>query len=360
MITFTIIVEKDGGAIMAVTIKDVGKLANVSPSTVSRVLANHPKISDETKRKVREAMEELGYHPNLQARSLVVKSTKTIGIVMPNSTERVLENPFFPEVLRGICLEARKSQFGIYLTTGATEEEILQEVIEMVQGKRVDGIILLYSKTNDQIMDYLLQKKFPFTVIGRPYQNAERITFVDNDNVFITKQITEHLIRLGHKKIAFIGANMEMVFTIDRLKGFKQALKENEIAYQKELIVYDKELTGRTKEKLAEILNMENRPSALVVSDDFIAIELISYAEELSISIPEDLSIVAFNNISTGKYMKPSLTSVDINIFQLGVEATKCLLDDITYPNSVTKRITVPAKMVERNSCCQVAEYYKL
>lgn len=158
MITFTISVEKDGGAIMAVTIKDVGKLANVSPSTVSRVLANHPKISDETKRKVREAMEELGYHPNLQARSLVVKSTKTIGIVMPNSTERVLENPFFPEVLRGICLEARKSQFGIYLTTGATEEEILQEVIEMVQGKRVDGIILLYSKTNDQIMDYLLQK----------------------------------------------------------------------------------------------------------------------------------------------------------------------------------------------------------
>ncbi|KAB7665140.1 LacI family DNA-binding transcriptional regulator [Bacillus sp. B1-b2] len=336
---------------MGVTIKDVGKLANVSPSTVSRVLANHPKISDETKRKVREAMEELGYHPNLQARSLVVKSTKTIGIIMPNSTERVLENPFFPEVLRGICLEARKSQFGIYLTTGATEEEILQEVIEMVQGKRVDGIILLYSKTNDQIMDYLLQNKFPFTVIGRPFQNAERISYVDNDNVYITKEITEYLIGLGHRSIAFIGANMEMVFTIDRLSGYKQALKENGIEFQKNFIVYDKELNGQVKEKILELLKQEVAPTAFVVSDDFIAIELLSYAEELQISVPDDLSIVAFNNIPTGKYMKPSLTSVDINIFQLGVEATKCLLEEIKFPQSLTKRITVPAKMIERSSC---------
>ena len=341
---------------MAVTIKDVGKLANVSPSTVSRVLANHPKISDETKRKVREAMEELGYHPNLQARSLVVKNTKTLGIVMPNSTESVLENPFFPEVLRGVCLEARKSQFGIYLTTGATEEEILQEVVTMVQGKRVDGIILLYSKTNDQIMDYLLQNKFPFTVIGRPYHNAERISYVDNDNVYITKQITEYLIKLGHRSIAFIGANMDMVFTIDRLAGYKRALKENNIEFRKDLIVYDKEIIGRSEEKLKELLTKENAPTALVVSDDFIAIELISYAEELHISVPQDLSIVAFNNITTGKYMKPSLTSVDINIFQLGVEATKCLLEDIEQPKSLTKRITVPAEMVVRNSCCERVE----
>lgn len=340
---------------MGVTIKDVGKLANVSPSTVSRVLANHPKISDETKRKVREAMEELGYHPNLQARSLVVKSTKTIGIIMPHSTERVLENPFFPEVLRGICLEARKSQFGIYLTTGATEEEIVQEVIEMVQGKRVDGIILLYSKTNDQIMDYLLQNKFPFTVIGRPFQNAERISYVDNDNVYITKEITEYLIGLGHREIAFIGANMEMVFTIDRLFGYKQALKENGIEFQKNFIVYDKDLNGQVKEKILELLNQVKAPTAFVVSDDFIAIELLSYAEELQISVPKDLSIVAFNNITTGKYMKPSLTSVDINIFQLGVEATKCLLEEIKYPQSLTKRITVPAKMIERSSCSAIS-----
>ncbi|MGP7816374.1 LacI family DNA-binding transcriptional regulator [Niallia sp. 01092] len=339
---------------MAITIKDVGKEANVSPSTVSRVLANHPKISEETKRKVREAMEKLGYHPNLQARSLVVKSANAIGIVMPHSAESMLENPFFPEVIRGISLKARENKYGIYLTTGAEEEEIYQEVVQMVQGKRVDGIILLYSKKNDKVMDYLVKVKFPFAVIGRPYSNAEQITYVDNDNISITKQITEYLINMGHQHIAFVGANMEMVFTIDRLEGYRQALEQANIPFDESIIIYDKEMKVNAKKQFQQLLQKDVPPTALVVADDFVAIELISYAEEWNISVPEDISIVGFNNIIVAKHIKPSLTSIDINIYQLGIEAADCLIDNMKNSDSLPKKMIIPAKMVERKSCSPI------
>ncbi|MEK5523941.1 LacI family transcriptional regulator [Heyndrickxia sporothermodurans] len=339
---------------MAVTIKDVARVAQVSPSTVSRVIADNPRISEETKRRVREAMDELGYHPNFQARSLVVKSTKTIGIIMPNSATQVLENPFFPEVLRGISLIARENRFGIYLSTGATQEEIFEEVIQMVQGRRVDGIILLYSKTDDKIMKYLLDEDFPFTVIGRPFHNAERITYVDNDNIYATKQVTKYLIDKGHKKIAFIGVNTEDVFTIDRMEGYKQAMEEAGIPIKEDYVIHEKWLKENEKEAIIEYFFSKELPTAIVLTDDFLAIKLMSIAEDLSIRVPEDISLVSFNNIMLCQYMRPPLSSVDINIFQLGLEAANCLLDKINHPETLPKRITIPAKMIERKTCAKI------
>jgi DNA-binding LacI/PurR family transcriptional regulator len=336
---------------MAVTIKDVAKAAGVSPSTVSRVIADHPHISEETKKRVRKEMKELGYHPNFQARSLVVRSTETIGIVMPNSATQALQNPFFPEVLRGISMKAHEDKFGVYLTTGITDDEIFEQVVSMVQGRRVDGIILLYSKTDDKIMKYLLEENFPFTVIGRPYKDAERITYVDNDNIYITKQVTDYLIKLGHRKIAFIGVNLDFVFTIDRLEGYKQALHEAGIAYDETYIIHEKCLKSEGKEGIMNFLSSHEPPTALVVADDFTAIELMSYSEELNIKVPEEISIVSFNDVPLTEHMKPQLTSVNIDIFQLGFEAANCLIEIIKNPNALPKRITIPAKMIERKSC---------
>ncbi|MGE8206579.1 LacI family DNA-binding transcriptional regulator [Heyndrickxia sp. NPDC080065] len=340
---------------MAVTIKDVARAAQVSPSTVSRVIADNPRISEETKKRVREAMEELGYHPNFQARSLVVKSTNTIGIIMPNSATQVFENPFFPEVLRGISLIAHDHKYGIYLSTGATQDEIFEEVVQMVQGRRVDGIILLYSKTDDKIMKYLLDEEFPFTVIGRPYLNAERITYVDNDNIYTTKQITDYLINLGHQNISFVGVNLEVVFTLDRLEGYRQALLEAGLPYDEKNIVYEDSLKDG-KDVIKKLLSSSKPPTALVVTDDFVAIELMSYVEELNIQVPEDLSIVSFNNIMLAKHLRPPLTSVDIDIFQLGIEAANCLIEKVKNPETLPKRITIPAKMIERKSCTSIEQ----
>jgi DNA-binding LacI/PurR family transcriptional regulator len=336
---------------MVVTIKDVARAANVAPSTVSRVIANNSRISETTKKRVKEVMKNLRYYPNLQARSLAVKSTRTIGIIMPNSAYHAFRNPFFPEVLRGISKHAHESKYGIYLSTGSSEEEIHEEVISMVMGRRVDGIVLLYSRINDRTMNYLEEMGFPFTVVGRPSMNEERITFVDNDNIFITKQVTNYLIELGHKNIAFMGGNLDFVVTLDRLNGYKQALREAGCPVRKEYFIHEKFVLEKGMDAISSLMTLDTPPTALVTQDDLIAYEMISHLEALNISVPDDISIVSFNNLSLSEHSKPPLTSIDIGTFQLGNIATQCLIEKIEHPDTLPKRITIPTKIIERKSC---------
>ncbi|WML42831.1 LacI family DNA-binding transcriptional regulator [Neobacillus sp. PS3-40] len=336
---------------MVVTIKDVAKEANVAPSTVSRVIADNPRISEKTKRRVKEVMEKLGYYPNLQARSLAAKSTQTIGAVMPNAAFYSFQNPFYPEVLRGISKNAHASKYGIYLSTGSTEDEIFEEVISMVMGRRVDGIVLLSSRVNDRTIKYLEETGFPFVVVGRPYTNEERITFVDNDNVYITKQVTNYLINLGHENIAFVGGNQEFVVTIDRLNGYRMALEDAGYPVNDSYFVQEKNVLGTGEKAISALMSLDTPPTGLVTQDDLIAFEMISHLEKANIKVPEDISIISFNNLSLSEHSNPPLTSVDIGTFQLGYEATQCLIEKIENPNMLPKRITIPTKLIERKSC---------
>lgn len=335
---------------MAVTIKDVAKLANVAPSTVSRVIADSPRISEKTKRKVREAMDELKYHPNFNARSLANRSTQAIGIIMPSSTEIVFQNPFFPEVIRGISTVLHKNDYALYMSTGQSENEIFDAVVRMVQGRRVDGIILLYSRIEDRVLMYLQEQNFPFTVIGKPFMDVDQITHVDNDNFRAAKEVTEHLIQLGHDRIAFVGGNLDLVVTVDRLLGYERALRNAGIPHRDDYITHERFLKEGGQEAVNFLMMLETPPTALVVADDLMAFGVISMLNDLGYRVPEDVSVVSFNNLMLSEYSHPPLTSVDINIYQLGVEATHCLLDKIDHPNGPSKRIIVPHQLIIRQS----------
>lgn len=338
---------------MAVTIKDVARLANVAPSTVSRVIANSPRISEETKRKVKKAMEELRYHPNLNARSLASQSTQTIGIVMPSSGDAVFQNPFFPSVLQGISEGAREKNYALHMTTGKLEKETLEAVIHMVQGKRVDGLILLNSKVEDKVISYLRKMDFPFVIIGKPSKHVEEITHVDNDNVRAMREATEYLIDHGHRDIAFIGGSLELMVTVDRLNGYKQALKNANIPIKNEYILHEEFRREGGQEAVSELMALAQRPTSLVVVDDFMALGVLSTLNELGIKVPEEISVVSFNNVLLAELSNPPLTSVDINIFGLGYQASKSLIQKIENNNEPTKRIIISHKLVERLSCSE-------
>ncbi|MCL6571290.1 MAG: LacI family transcriptional regulator [Bacillus sp. (in: Bacteria)] len=336
---------------MSVTIKDVAKKANVAPSTVSRVLSDSPNISEKTKRKVRKIMEEMGYHLNLNARILVQKSTQTIGIVMKNSTSQSLLNPVFPEVLSGISALCHKQDFSICLTTGESEDEIFQDTIKMVQGKKVDGVIVSYSKRDDKVVPFLIQSGIPFVVIGKPLFGANKIMYVDNDNVQAAKEVTDYVINLGHRRIGFIGGDPRFEVTEARLNGYKEALRENNLEIQQEYIKnfhYDRE---QGKQAIAEIMNLAEPPTALVVTDDFNALIVVLALRERNYQIPEDISIVSFNNTLISRLSSPPLTSVDIQTFQLGYESARCLIELIKEPEILKKSIIIPTIIVERESC---------
>lgn len=336
---------------MAITIKDVAKLAKVAPSTVSRVIANNPRISEKTKKKVREAMDQLGYHPNFIARSLASQSTQAIGLVMPSSTDVVFQNPFFPTVLRGLSEGAHEKHYALYMTTGKTDNEILDGVIQMVQGGRVDGVVLLYSKIEDKVLMYLQERGIPFVVIGKPFKHVEEITHVDNDNFRATREVTEYLIQLGHDHIAFVGGNLNLVVTVERLLGYEKALREAGIRLNDDYIVHEEFLREGGQEAVRELLSLEVPPTALVVADDLMALGVLNTLDELGIRVPEDISIISFNNVLVSEMSRPPLTSVDINIFDLGFEAARSLIQKIENPKEPTKRIIIPHQMVQRFSC---------
>ncbi len=338
---------------MNVTIKDVAKAANVSPSTVSRVIADSPRISEKTKRKVRKVMEELGYHPNFIARSLASQSTQVLGIVFPGSGNLAFQNPFFSEVLRGISEGAHDKHYGIQLTTGITEDEIYHEVVQMVQGGRVDGIILLYSKIKDEVVDYLLEKDFPFVIVGKPYEHAERITHVDNDNVEAAKQATEYLLELGHERIGFIGGNEKLMVTVTRLEGYQQALKNAGLPVREEYIIHEDFLVSGGKQAILKLMSLAEPPTALLVTDDLMALGVLQSLHLFGMEVPRDLSLVSFNNALISRLSNPSLTSVDIGIFDLGMEAVKQLVAKIKNNREPVKRVIIPHQLIKRSSCAE-------
>ncbi|MEH7117622.1 LacI family DNA-binding transcriptional regulator [Neobacillus vireti] len=339
---------------MSVTIKEVARLANVAPSTVSRVIANNPRISEATKRKVKKVMEELGYHPNLNARSLSSKATQTIGLVMPSSGDVVFQNPFFPTVLQGISEGVHDQKYALQMTTGRSEQEIFEAVFQMVQGKRVDGMILLNSKVEDQVIQYLREIDFPFVVIGKPAKYLEQITHVDNDNVRAMKEATEYLIDLGHRQIAFIGGSPELMVTVDRLNGYIQALEGANIPITEDYIKHEDFLREGGQVAVSELMALRHRPTSLLVVDDFMALGVLNKLDELGLKVPEEISVVSFNNILLSEMSKPPLTSMDINILKLGFEASKSLIEKIENSAEPTKRLIIPHQLVERASCCRL------
>lgn len=336
---------------MAVTIKDVAKAAAVSPATVSRVIADNPRISADTKKKVRETMKHMGYYPNFQARNLVIQKSQTIGVIMAESAMLAFQNPFFPEVLRGISSRAHESQFGLYLSTGATTEEIHEEVISMTQGKRVDGIILLYSRSGDKIMEYLYNSNIPFSVVGRPDVHTGLISYVDNDNVGIVEEVVNYLVSLGHQRIAYIGGELKYVASMDRLKGYKKALEKAAIGYDLDLIVNQSINAGVEGKSVRRLMQLDKPPTAIVTYDDLIAYELISYLQDMKIDVPGDVSVLSFNNHSLSAHLKPPLSTVDISIYELGLHAAELVLEKIKDKEAPIREITVPARLIERGSC---------
>lgn len=341
----------EGGNDLSITIKDVAKRANVAPSTVSRVISDHPKISEKTKKKVRKIMDEMGYHMNYNAQILAQRSTKTIGIVIKNSSKEAIHTSFFPEVIRGISALCSKYDFSLSLTTGETEAEIYEDTVKMVRGKRVDGVIVLYSKKDDKVVPYLIEAGIPFVVIGKPLIKSNDIMFVDNDNVQAANEATEHLIHLGHEKIAFIGDDSQFEVYQARFNGFMQAMKENKLTVSDAYVKSMKFDPSQGLQVIDELLNVDDFPTAIVITDDLNALIILTILNEKNIKVPGDVSVISFNNSIHSKISNPPQTSVDIQIYQLGYEAANCLLELIKNPKAFKKSVIIPTVIKERKSC---------
>lgn len=335
------------------TIKEIAKEANVSPSTVSRVLAGSRKISPETTKRVLEAIKKLGYVPNANAKGLVAKKSFTVGVFVPREPENAFLNSFFDQVITSICTLVNSFEYDILLAISSPERE-MELLKRLVESKKVDGFILLSSREKDPAIEYLKSIEFKFVVIGRPVGYENSVNWVDNDNIKAGFEATEYLIKLGHRKIAFMGGPNDLVVTIDRVSGYKKALEKYGIQPKNSYIKFANYYKKNYRENAYEILSQEEKPTAIVCMDDLIAIEVFKVAESLDLKIGRDLSILAFNNSNVSEVCQPPLTTVDINILHLGRLAAEVLMMDLNESTRTYRRIIVPHQIVERASCVKL------
>ena len=339
---------------MAVTIKDVAALAGVSPSTVSRTCKNNPSISEETKERVRKAMAELGYEPNFQASNLASQNSRTIGIILPASAKEVYESSFYLEAIQGISHYCNGRQYMTTIVTGQDEAEILNAVRSMSRSGKVDGFIILYSKKEDPVIDYLFNEGLLYILIGKATQYTNQTIYIDNDNLLAGREATEYLYQLGHRRIAYLGSDSSLMFSADRKAGYQLALASHQLPVRPEYCVEVKNVSENNEEAIRGLLMQKDRPTAILVSDDILAVSLERVCLENHLAIPEDLSIISFNNSLFARLTSPQLTSIDIGAGQLGSEAASQIINHIENPNLLATKIIVPHHLIERDSCCKI------
>ena len=221
---------------MAVTIRDVAALAGVSPSTVSRTCKDHSSISKETKEKVRWAMSQLGYEPNPASSAPSGQNSPLIGIILPPSSGEVFENSFYLEAIRGISQFCNDREYVSTVITGRDADEILKAIRTLVKDERIGGFIVLYSREEDPVIDYLYSEGLLYVLIGKAQQFANQTIYVDNDNLLAGKEVTEYLYRLGHRRIAYVSSS-DMMFSSERKAGYQLALMQNELPIRAEYYV---------------------------------------------------------------------------------------------------------------------------
>lgn len=331
---------------MKVTIKEVAKEANVSTSTVSRVISDSPQISEKTKEKVREVINKLNYKPNAIARSLANKKTRIIGVVLPSEAQDLLFNPFFLKAMQGMSSYAKKKKYYITYAFSDNEKEEVNYIKDFITSNLIAGVCLLRLRTEDKSIEYLKKTNFPFVVIGRP-EEPESMLWVDNDNFKATYNLMNTLIKRGHKEIAFLGAKEELTVTKDRLKGYQVACEMNGFTCASKNIVMKNEFNENEGYNGAvELLNKCN-PTAIVVQDDLLAFGLL---KALKVKGIKNISVVAFNNSPLAEFQNPPLASVDINAYQLGYHAAKVLIEYLENSNVENNHYIVDSKLIERDS----------
>lgn len=306
---------------MATSIKDVAKEAGVSIATVSRVLNDIDVVNEDTKKKVLDAIKKLGYRPNIVARSLKTQKTSTIGILIPD-----IASQFYPDIVRGAEDVTNIYDYNIILCNSDFDVEKEKEYLRVLKEKMVDGVIYISSSFNEEILDLINELDLK-TVLVETKDKEGRLPSVTIDNISASYEGTKYLTNLGLKKLAFIGVNEEnMNAWGERYIGFVNALKDSGLELDEELC-YFKNLTVKTGYQAIQRFTENNKKfDGIVCASDEIAMGAINALREKGIRVPEDVSVIGFNNNILGEIFYPKLTTISQPSYDMGSVAVRMLI----------------------------------
>jgi len=327
-----------------VTIKDVARAAGVSVATVSRVWNEAAFVSPETRRRVAEVASRLGYSPHGAARSLITRTTYALGVLLPD-----LYGEFFSEIIRGIDHTAQANGYHILVSSSHDSKDEIDAALRSMRG-RVDGMIIMSPDPEARRTLHALQGNFPVVLLngGAESNEFDTITIENHEGA---RQMTRHLISRGHRRIAMISGPHRNYDATERLRGYKTALAESGIELDESLIVQGdfSELSGHRAVK--QLLDLESRPTAIFAANDSMAIGALSALRENHVHVPDDMAVAGFDDIPLARYMNPPLSTVHVDISQLGERAAALLLSSLQNDNRSHEQLQLSTTLVIRASC---------
>jgi DNA-binding LacI/PurR family transcriptional regulator len=327
----------------AVNITDVAQRAGVSISTVSRVLNNsdYP-IRPETRQKVLEAIEELRFRPNDVARSLLLKQTHTIGLIVPD-----ISNPYYPELSLGVEATASEHGYAVIFCNTSRRPEKVEYYLDVLLQKRADGIIIAGGGTDlTQISQGTLRSDTKIALVGKHHLPFPSVQV---DNFGAAREITSHLLHLGHRHIAFISGPPNLTSVQDRLAGYKASLEERGISEDNRLICEGDFGAESGYSATLSLLRGEPTPTAIFAANDRMAISAMAAAADVGLRVPNDLTVVGFDDIITASLVRPSLTTVALPAYEIGASAMRLMLR-LLEGEECPKTVWLPTQLVIRQS----------
>jgi DNA-binding LacI/PurR family transcriptional regulator len=332
------------------SIKDIAKAADVSVSTVSRVINNSPLISEETKKKVTKIMKDLNYVPNSMAQGLSSQQAFTVTLLVDIEDRKSFDNMFFYEIMHGIETVVYRKNMCLIIANLQTSLNKNDMVNWLVNGKRTQGIILPSSILKPRLVRELKKIKFPFVTIGEPTNIKEPIEWVDINNKQGAQQAVEHLLECGYARIAFIGGNQKETFNRNRLSGYKEALLINGLNYREDYVKEGESTKQSGFNMMNDLLRLPEKPDAVICADNIICVGAMKAIKSADLNIPQDIGVMSFDNFPIADLIEPSLTTIDIDVFELGIQAANILFKLIDNPNARQQQSLISTRIEIRES----------
>ncbi|MFC4321109.1 catabolite control protein A [Litchfieldia salsa] len=304
---------------MNVTIYDVAREANVSMATVSRVVNGNPNVKPTTRKKVLEAIDRLGYRPNAVARGLASKKTTTVGVIIPD-----ISSIFYSELARGIEDIATMYKYNIILSNSDQNKEKELHLLNTMLGKQVDGIVFMGGNITEEHV-YEFERSPAPIVLAASIEGSKKIPSVTINYEQAAYDAIAALIQKGHKKIAFVSGPVEEQVGVEKFAGYRRALEEAGLTFVEEFVVEGDYSYESGMEAFEKIQELSDRPSAVFVSTDEMALGVIHGATDMGISVPGDVEIIGFDNTRLATMVRPRLTTVVQPMYDIGAVAMRLL-----------------------------------
>jgi LacI family transcriptional regulator len=334
----------------ALNLEDIGAKAGVSRSTVSRVINNDPNVSETTRVRVLRVIEDMGYVPNMAARALVTRRTQVIGVVIPQRLTTIFNEPYyFPALLHGIANVFNARDYSMMLWVEEDHHDPQRFYDRIVRNRLIDGLIVASISQKSPFVNKMVEVDMPLVLTERPPQPLSHHSYVTIDNVAAAHRAVTHLIRLGRRKIAHITGDMTNPDALERLEGYRQALRDSGLPADPSLIV-EGNFSRQSGYHGTKIL-LPRGIDAVFASNDQAALGVLDALQESTRRVPDDVAVVGFDDLPAAATSTPPLTSVRQPVQDRGARAAQLLLDYVEGVEKDVRQVLLPTELVIRESC---------